>query len=67
VSITRMKFEAAPCRHNLSDWVVEAYDMESEGECYCATFYGMRAEDRAREYAEWKNAGGGIDYREPSS
>jgi hypothetical protein len=37
-------------------WRVEALDMASEGECYCASFFGFNAEARAQEYAAWKNA-----------
>lgn len=39
-------------------WNVERIDPES-GECEVAMFTGPRAEERAREYAGWMNAGGG--------
>src|SRR6202012_5741354 len=34
---------------------VEAIDHESEGECYVTSFFGLRAMERAKEYADWKN------------
>jgi hypothetical protein len=38
----------------LEGWVVEA--VGSDGEIYVTQFYGPKAEDRAKEYASWKNA-----------
>ena len=35
-------------------WVVEAIDFDNDGEVYRALFTGPAAEQRAREYAEWK-------------
>jgi hypothetical protein len=49
-------YEAFEDRRCEGDWRVEAVDTESEGECYVAIFTGPRAEERAREYAAWKNA-----------
>lgn len=37
-------------------WRVEAIDFESEAECHVAAFSGPQAEQRAREYAQFKNA-----------
>lgn len=36
------------------DWRVESTG--SDGECYVVIFAGPKAEERAREYAGWKNA-----------
>jgi hypothetical protein len=41
--------------NNPTDWRAEAIDDAGEGECYVVTFTGPRAEERAREYAQWKN------------
>ena len=37
-------------------WVVEAIDFENDGAVYRALFTGPAAEERAREYAEWKRS-----------
>ncbi len=37
-------------------WRVEFIDHEHDGECYVAVFTGPSSRDRAREYAEWKEA-----------
>lgn len=34
-------------------WATEAIADERGGECYWASFTGMDAEERAKEYAEW--------------
>jgi hypothetical protein len=39
-----------------SGWVVEAINSDSDGEIYRALFTGPEAENRAREYADWKGA-----------
>lgn len=38
----------------LQGWVVEA--IGADGEVYVAQFYGPDSEERAAEYAAWKNA-----------
>jgi len=38
-----------------NEWRAEAIDDAGEGECYVVIFAGARAEERAREYAQWKN------------
>lgn len=38
---------------------VEAIDHDSEGECYVTSFFGLRAMERAKEYAAWKNGSSG--------
>jgi len=37
-------------------WVVEAIDFDKDGEVYRALFTGPAAEQRAKEYTEWKLA-----------
>jgi hypothetical protein len=39
----------------------------AQGECYVVTFTGPRAEERAREYAQWKNGPKGGVILGPSS
>lgn len=36
-------------------WRVEAINYEGDGEVYVAVFSGPGAEERAHEYADWKN------------
>lgn len=38
----------------IEGWVVEA--IGADGEVYVAQFFGPLAEERAKEYADWKNA-----------
>ncbi len=38
-------------------WRVEAIDYDGDGTTYAATFTGPGAEERAKEYARWKNRG----------
>lgn len=52
-------YECVKSRFCLDEWVVEAIDYGSEGEIYAATFSGPGAQQRAEEYAAWKNAGHG--------
>lgn len=51
----RMRFEAVKSAHSDYEWRVEAIDFDSEGECYLAVFSGPKAQQRAEEYAAWKN------------
>jgi hypothetical protein len=46
-----------------SGWVVEAIDFDKEGVGYRALFTGQEAENRAREYADWKNASTAPQYQ----
>lgn len=39
-----------------SEWRVEAIDYDNEGVVYVAIFTGPQADQRAAEYAEWKNS-----------
>jgi hypothetical protein len=38
---------------NHGQWMVEAIDMDSEGEMLWAEFSGFNAQERANEYASW--------------
>jgi len=49
-------FEVKESRECLDDWIVGAVDYASEGEMYIAVFSGFAAEERALEYAAWKNS-----------
>lgn len=50
-----MKYEVSQDRTDSTAWRTEAIDHDSEGECYVVEFWGPQAEERAREYAEFKN------------
>lgn len=54
-----MTFEAVPDRVTPGEWRVEAINYASEGEVYVAIFAGPLAEERAKEYARWKNESAG--------
>ncbi len=56
-----MRYETVKDRHLPDTWRTEAIDFDSEGEVYVAIFSGPLAEERAREYARWKNMGEGAD------
>lgn len=51
-----MFWETVEHKNYPGEWVTEAIDYASEGEIYCALFSGPRAEERAKQYAAWKNA-----------
>lgn len=55
----RMTYGVHSPTDRLETWSVGAVDYASEGEVYAIVFWGYHAEDRAREYAAWKNAGNG--------
>jgi hypothetical protein len=42
--------------NNTGEWVVEAVDEEGGGEVYLTRFSGPGAEERAKEYAAWKES-----------
>lgn len=50
-----MEYVVVEDRHKPGWWRVEAIDFGSEGQCYLTIFVGLRAKERAEEYAEWKN------------
>ena len=41
--------------HRNDSYIVDWYDMDSEGERYCTVFEGLKAKARAEEYADMKN------------
>lgn len=45
------------CKNEIPNntWRVDAIDYEGDGRCYLTIFYGPDAEERAREYAAFKN------------
>lgn len=47
-----MKYEVAESNDCIGEWRVES--IGPEGECYVVLFSGPDAEQRAWEYAEWK-------------
>ncbi len=49
-----MEYEVTQDKHTHGGWRVEAIDYES-GNVYIATFLGLGAEKRAREYALFKS------------
>ena len=49
----------------LQGWVVEA--VGSDGEVYVAQFYGPDDEERAKEYAAWKNAAASVQPQRQSA
>lgn len=57
-----LQYDAKADRHVSDEWIVEAIDEEGEGRVYMARFTGPKARERAEEYAEWKNSGGGATY-----
>lgn len=50
-----MKYEAVKDKKYIDVWRVEAINYSGDGECYVAIFSGGNAEERAREYAHFKN------------
>ncbi len=50
-----MNHEAVADRKVIGDWRVEAIDFKNEGTVYIAIFSGPNAQERAEEYARWKN------------
>jgi hypothetical protein len=55
-----LSFEAIESQGAVDEWRVEAINHAGDGEVYVALFSGPMAQERALEYAEWKNAGNGI-------
>ncbi len=51
-----LTYEVAEDKLCPGDWRAEASDYDSEGECYVVIFAGPKAEERAREYADFKNS-----------
>ena len=53
-SMSELKYHAFQSTNHIGEWRVEAFEYP-EGLCYVAIFTGPNAEDRAEEYAAWKN------------
>jgi len=53
-----MKYEVVESRTTAGEWRVEYVKHESEGEVEVALFLGRNSQQRAREYAAWKNREG---------
>ena len=49
-----LKYEAVQDKRNPSEWRVEAIDIKS-GDVFVTVFSGPSAQDRANEYAAFKN------------
>jgi hypothetical protein len=49
-----MQFNVYPHEDNSGDWVVEAIDIDGEGEILTAIFSGKNAKTRAESYANWQ-------------
>lgn len=49
-----MEFNVYPHEDNSGDWVVEAIDLNGDGEIRTAIFSGRGARESAEEYANWK-------------
>lgn len=49
-----MHYEVVESRQYRGHWHVEAID--EDGRVFVVVFSGPKAEDRAREYASWKNS-----------
>lgn len=52
-----MEYEVIRSKDVPEEWRVEGIDFDSDGQVYVAIFSGPNAQDRAHEYAAWKNAG----------
>jgi hypothetical protein len=52
-----MTYEVVQSRDSPDEWRVERIDYESDGEIEVTIFSGRDAAVRAKEYADWKNAG----------
>lgn len=54
----KLEYEVIEAKESVGGdtWRVEAIDDEKDGQVYVTIFAGPEAEERAREYAEFKNA-----------
>ncbi len=48
-------YEVQECKFYPGEWIAETIDYEDEGNCYMARFTGQNAEERAKEYGDFKN------------
>lgn len=53
---TRVAYEVVASENVVDEFRVEGIDYEKEGVVYVALFSGPEAEQRAREYARFKNS-----------
>lgn len=51
-----MEYEVIQSQDVPGEWRVEAIDFETDGQVYVTIFSGPEAQERAHEYAAWKNA-----------
>ena len=54
---TRLRFEVQQDRLDATEWRVEAIDYDEDGAVCVAIFSGLKARERAEEYAAFKNPG----------
>lgn len=52
---TGLIYAVVPSRHVPGEWRAEAIDLAVDGECYVVIFSGPNSQERAEEYAAWKN------------
>lgn len=50
-----MQYTIEKDRVTMDTWRVEAINERGDGEIYVTIFSGPNAEERAHEYADWKN------------
>ena len=50
-----MEYEVVKTKDAMATWQVEGIDYDNDGIIYFALFSGPEAEERAREYADFKN------------
>lgn len=56
MSTNSLHYETIEDQLQPGDYRVEAIDSEGDGEVYTAIFIGPDADQRAQEYAGWKNS-----------
>ena len=49
-----MLYEVAESKRTKGEWHVEAINYHVDGEIYVTIFSGPKAQERAKEYAQWK-------------
>jgi hypothetical protein len=61
-----MEYEVVKDSTLMDAWRVEAIDVKQDGEVYVTIFSGPDAEERAREYADWKSGVRGMEHAKAS-
>jgi hypothetical protein len=51
-----MKYEVKPSQENRDEYLVVAVNEANHNEVFSAVFSGPQAQERAEEYAAWKNS-----------